>query len=299
MAGFRNIREWATASDNGQEWYLLLNKGFSPNISITGRHYDWTTVGGNPAANYYASSPLVAAVLDSGVRPYLPDVAPYKQGIRSITMTVWTSNTSATNGLGGSYNLNDYLLYYPFIDFTAVGEEQLMTNIVTLPRSSDGKGVKMMLVAQSSVVGSGSMAVTYINQDGVQKTTPTFFINSTQTSGELCSCMATASVGPTEFIPLAAGDSGVRSVVSANVITDGGGIGAIVLVKPLTKIFAGDASSRITTGTISTGSFVQVQAVIDGPPITLDDGAFLGFVGWHPTTQATSKIIAEFKTVWN
>ena len=43
----------------------------------------------------------------------------------------------------------DYLLYYPFIDMDAAGEDQTMTNGVTLPRFTDGAGVRMMAVAQA------------------------------------------------------------------------------------------------------------------------------------------------------
>lgn len=60
---------------------------------------------------------------------------------------------SSATGLPMSFILCDYLLYYPFVD-TGTNDEQFMTNSVTLPRYTDGKGVQMMAVSVASNSGT-------------------------------------------------------------------------------------------------------------------------------------------------
>lgn len=301
MAGFRSVSEWVAAYENGQHWSVILRKGVTQAVNDTSRWIDWMYLGGNPSANYYASSPLVAATVDTGVRPYIPAVSPASQYIKTLSVMQYGTNTGTVSAYGGRWCLCDYLLYYPFVDFTAVGESQDMNNSVTLPRYTDGKGVQMMLICQSSVVGNGQMTIIYINQDGVQKTTPTFFIAGTAFAGQVCSASLSAQTILLGFVPLAAGDSGVRSVVSANVTVDGGGIGAIVLVKPLHLDFNAAASFRAATSPdTSYGSCTQIEFVKDKTPIRIYDGCHLGFVGMPSTGETRySNLLAHIETIWN
>lgn len=300
MSGFRNISEWCDAYEAGQTWSVVIRKSSTPNINDSTRYVDWMYLGGTPSANYYASSPLVAAIPDTGLRPYLPSVSPAKQFIKTLEVTPYTYS-AAMAGATNNWILADYLLYYPFVDFTAVGEVQTMTNDVALARYSDGAGVKMMLVGQSAAVGGGQMTITYINQSGVQKTTPTFYIGLSSYSGQIVNTTTSGSTSISPYIPLAAGDSGVRSVVSATSTVDGGGIGAIVLVKPLHRDFNSESSWRVTASGYAYGAFAQTEFVLQKPPIQIIDGAHLGIFG-TPTAGGDTRYAAmllRIETVWN
>lgn len=300
MSGFRNIGEWVDAYEAGQTWSVFLNKGSAPS-SVTIGIFDWTTTGGYPTANFYASSPLVSAHMDSGVRPYVPSVSPSKQYLKTLRMIILDPSSSTLYGYGMEWMLLDYLMYYPFVDLTAVSELQEMTNTVTLPRYTTGNGVQMMLVSQSAVTGAQTMTVTYINQSGVQKTTPAFYVTTTVGIGlDIAGGSSSVTSNHARFIPLAAGDSGVRSVVSATINGDAGGIAAIVLVKPLHIDYTTDSSHRTTTNTVIYGAFSQTEMLLQAPPVQLEDGAFLGFsIRSTAASHGGCRAIAQIETVWN
>lgn len=300
MSGFRNLTEYVDAFEAGQTYTLVMRKGVIGSVAAasTIQPFDWSTTAGIPAANFYASSPLVSAVLDSGIRPYLPSVSPAKQFLHKITSIVHSPHATTMYGISHRYVLADYLLYYPFLDLTAVGEVQEMTNTVPLPRYTDGNRVQMMIVSQSTHPGAGVMNITYINQNGVQKTTPNFSLAQAAASGYV---IVDDRVGFSNnfqyFVPLAAGDTGVRSVVSATVTTDNGGIAAIVLVKPLLFEEMYESSFRIAAS--AGGAFTEVNVLQEKGAIEIQDGAHLGFIGYSVSDYRGCSIVAAIETVWN
>ena len=303
MAGFRNITEWVDAYEAGQTFYTVMRKGPQPsgnNDSI--KWFDWTTQSGYPTANFYASAPLVAARLDNAIRLPTPSVAPKKQYLKSLSLCLQNQQTSvSTYGSNASHILCDYLLYYPFIDFTAVGEEQLMDNTVASPRYTDGEGVRMMLISQSAIAGGAGLTatVTYINQDGVQKTTPAFSLAAVGYTGLSCVSGLSAGSSPGFFIPLAIGDSGVRSVVSVTTTADAGGIAALVLVKPLYRDSTTDSSSRVSASGVVNGTFSYTETILMQQPVQIMDGAFLGVMSFFASDARQTQLIAGIETVWN
>ncbi len=300
-AGFRNIREYVDAYENGQTFFTMMRKGRQTAVMTSSSvWFDWTTMAGYPTANFYASAPLVAAVMDNGIRIPIPSVSPKSQFLKSLALCVDGNSATAVYGSSLTHRLLDYLLYYPFVDATAVDEVQLMDNSVTLPRYTDGTGVQMMLVAQSAVAGGAGItgSITYINQDGVQKTTPNFAIGAAAYAGVLVNTATAISFG-IPFVQLALGDSGVRSVVSATFTADAGGILAIVLVKPLYIDATTDATSRLTTNTQVFGSFAKTEFVIEKQPIKIEDGAFLGFISWLVNDSRSTQLTAAIETIWN
>lgn len=301
MSGFRNLTEWVDAYEAGQTWSVILRKGGTAGVNEVGRWIDWMYLGGSPAANYYASSPLVAAIVDSGLRPYLPSVSPAKQFIKTLEVVTLGVNSTTATGATSNWILLDYLLYYPFIDLTAVGEVQLMDNAVAIPRYMDGKGVQIMLVGQSATaaVSNGRLTITYINQDGIEHTTPVFYICSTSFAGELC-IIHTSSGTAQPFVPLALGDTGVRSITSVSMELDGGGIAAVVLVRPLHKDFNADMAHRNTSTALAYGSFAQTEFALQKNPIQIMDGAHLGFIGRASEADTRYEyLLARIETIWN
>jgi hypothetical protein len=192
--------------------------------------------------------------------------------------------------------LADYLLYYPFIDTDAIGEEQLMENTVQIPRYTSGQ---VVAVGQSASSAIGTYTFNYTNQDGVagrvSQPNRVFIIAG---GGQVVGASDTgASYNP--FVLLQAGDSGVQSIQSVTFTGAGGGLMALVIVKPL---FFGYVTQecRTTTG-VAFGAADEFRAVIDsaGAP-QIKDGAVLNiFARGSAGSLASSQLIGQLETVWN
>ena len=145
---FKNFRSLGAAFEAGKTWISTFRKVPAATATVTGQWFDYGYAAGNPIPNYYAASPLVAAVLESDKGIIVPRM---KVGERQWLHRFTLMSAGATSSTQPFY-LNDYLLFYPFVDMDAAGEDQVMDNTVTLPRYSDGVGVQMMVVAQSATV---------------------------------------------------------------------------------------------------------------------------------------------------
>jgi hypothetical protein len=258
----RNNKRYTDAMLNGQVTVGHFRK--VPGLASTA--WCWADIGmaaGNPPPNYYASTPLVASVLDGWRGIYHGDnkdpLEMYLSEVMLVTPTV---------AMVGTYRLMDYLLYYPFIDLDDTDPQEL-DNTITLPRYIDGSGVRAMLVAQAPTVGAGQFTFTYLNQDGIQHTSP---INYCTTSGMNMGTLLTmqpASVGGRGlFLILAEGDTGIRQILTFTNSVSNGGLGAIVLVKVLADFFINEINTPVEA------SFPNMQS---GPP-RIYDGAFLNFI---------------------
>ena len=173
---FANVRVWADSDADGRSWLSFFRKVPPSTATIAGQWFDYSTASGVPVPNYYASSPLVAATLDTDNGIYLPPLAAGAQRYlkKHIIMSAAASVTGTTNQ-NQALMLLDYLLYYPFVDLDAAGEDQVMDNTVTLPRYADGTGVQMMMVAQAPTVGGGTFTVTFDDADDVERVTETVY----------------------------------------------------------------------------------------------------------------------------
>lgn len=285
MAGFGNIAQWVDSAANGKNWISSFRK-ITPVTMIAGQWSDFSMSSGGPVPNYYASAPLAAALLDpeKGII-HGPEVSPEKKFIKSIMLMNFGGGTTANF----PFYLLDYLLYYPFIDMDAAGEDQICDNSQALTRYTDGNGVKMMMVAQATTLGGGNFTVNYINQDGVLKTTPTHLCGAAQNAGGLVQATAATS-GTHPFINLAAGDTGVRSVQSVNFAGANGGLAAIVLVKPIQTVWL---IENVATP-------VERENVREGYPLVeIKDGAFLNFIGHSIGGSGAGMVInGILETVW-
>lgn len=286
MAGFRNIAQWAQSATTGKNWISSFRK--VPAVTtIAGQWFDFSTAAGNPVPNYYASSPLTAATLeaDKGII-HGSNVSPDKKYIHRIT---FMNSGAATTANLPVYFL-DYLLYYPFIDMDAAGEDQSMTNTITLPRHATGEGVQMMLVAQATTIGGGRFTVNYTNSNGeAGRVSQNHFCAAAQNTGALVSAISNAA-GVNPFLALQAGDTGVRSVQSINFSIANGGLAALVLVKPLQTLQSFE----------NNGQPVERENVRQNSiPPEIQDGAFLSFIGQTTGgTVAAGVFAGTLETVW-
>ena len=119
--------------------------------------------------------------------------------------------------------------------------------------------------------------------------------------GVLVSSTTNASSGSQHFIELQAGDSGVRSVESVTFSAAGGGLMALVLVKPLLHTVATQECRRTTTGNLeSYGAASQLESVIHMQPPEIKQGAVLGIVArGNAGSLASSILTGVLETQWS
>lgn len=294
---FRNVSAWAAAPDAGQHHVTTFRKAVASAATVANDFIDYTYFAGNPPANFYASSPSIAATVETRMGINIPA---RDQFIKSITVMSAASSATGTTNQNQRLCLADYLLYYPFIDTDAIGEEQVMDNTVTLPRYV-GDRVQMMAVGQSASSAVGTFTVNYTNQAGVSgRTSQTTYTKIIGGGGTIVSSSNNGVTGSHPFIGLQTGDSGVRSVESVTFSAAGGGLMAIVLVKPLFHFYSTQECRRTTTGNLeSYGAASQFESITQVPTREVKSGAVLGVIGLgNAGSLASSVLVGTLETVW-
>lgn len=295
---FRSVLEWSQSPDLGCYHVTTFRKAVASAATVANDFVDYTYSAGNPPANFYASAPLTAATIET-IRGFHIPVR--DQFLKSITVMSSAASATTTTSQNQRLLLADYLLYYPFIDTDAVGEQQDMVQSVTLPRYSTGAGVQMMAVGQSAASTVGTFTVSYTNQDGTPgRTSQATYTKAIGGGGILVSSSTNATSGSHPFIGLQAGDSGVRSVESVTFSAAGGGLMAIVLVRPLFNFYSTQECRRTTSGNLeSYGAASQFEAVIHQNTIKIFSGAILGIIGLgNAGSLASSVLVGTLETVW-
>ena len=280
--GLRNTKEYTDAMLNGR----IVTGHFRKVPGLASTAYCWADIGmaaGNPPPNYYASTPLAAEGLDKwrGIF-HGDDKSPSEKYLKEIMIV------TPTAAMVGAYRLMDYLLYYPFVDLDDT-DPQDMDNTVTLPRYTTGAGVRVMLVAQAPTVGGGQFIFNYVNQDGVDKTSPTNYCTTTGMNMGTLLTMQPASVGGRgPYLILAEGDTGVQQITQFTNLVSNGGLGALVLVVPMADIVISEINTPV--------EIYFPYASLGVPRIY--DGAFLNFI-CNPAGSITAGLLtgrADF--VW-
>jgi hypothetical protein len=285
MPGLRTTGDWNRAIEAGQ--WLPFGSRKAPSasfISTAGRWVDLSMAGGSPPANYYATTPLLAATLDKyrGIFHGDDKLPSYKQ-LAEITLQ------TPTAGLIGAYKLLDYLLYYPFIDLEDT-DDQVMDNAVQLPRYSDGANVQAMLVVTNQTTSGGSFTFDYEDQDGNSQTSPTIFTDTTSAGAGVLATSApgtVAGLGP--FMPLIGGDTGIRRITAFRNLTPTGGLASLVLVRKLADLAIREVGS-------------PSEFIFGGPgtkPPRITDGAFLGMIANCSASIASGLLLTDGIITWN
>lgn len=286
------------ADDAGKVWFTQFRKAVTSTATITSSYTDYTYFAGSPLANFYASTPLEAAYVDSTRGIKVPSVAPAKQFLKNITCMSSASSATSTTNRQQKLMLCDYLMYYPFID-TDSTDQQDMVQSVTIPRYSGGK---VMAIAQSASSTVGQFTMTYTNQDGVSgRVSPNSFTQIVAGGGQsLMSYISGGGFNP--FVPLQAGDTGVQSIESVTFTAVGGGLMVLVIVHPLLTFFLSEECRRTTSGNLeSYGSAASFESIImkTAPP-EIKDGAILGIMAkCQGGSLASSTLVGYIETIWN
>ena len=166
-----------------------------------------------------------------------------------------------------------------------------MVNAVPMPRYG-GRGCRMMAVSQGVGTAIVDVLVTYTNSDGVPGRQVTATLNlaapaGTLASSSLAGAAAAAPCGP--YLGLAAGDTGVLSVEQIEPLAAGGGIFALVIVKPLLDFGMHEA----------TVAPIEVDCLADRSLMLpeLEPGAHLALIA-QGTTTASPALTAQIETIW-
>lgn len=281
--GFGSTSALADAYLNGATCFAHFRKVPSQ-ASTAGFWADLTMAAGQPVPNFYANAPYESAILSPRYGFYTG------QNVSPLTKHIFRFNlcTPTANAVPSTWILCDYLLYYPFIDLT-VGDPQGLTQVATLPRYATGEGVYAFLVSQQAPGGSGTFSYDYVNSQGNPQSLSGVALNTTvNVSALLTSGPANASSGP--FLPMVAGDKGIRSITSITFTTpSAAGLGALVLVKPLMTFTLLDITAATEISPVERLTLPKVE-----------DGCVLGLIGESITGSIAGATFSGWlETVWN
>lgn len=246
---------------------------------------DLSMAPGTPVPNYYAATPLAAKRLDPWDGLFHGDaVAPAALHLTRFGMVATSAN------FAGRMILCDYLLIYPFVDCDS-SDTQTMNNTVALDRYTDGVGVQVMAVAVAPTLGSGVFTFTYLDQAGVEQTSPTQYCSTTgaNIATIVTSQPAVAGSPGGPFLPLASGSTGVRAITSCTFSVNNGGLMALVLVKPLLDLAIREASTEVEAPMIAGRA---------GAPL-IHDTAYLNMIVSPAGSIASTTVTGYAEFVWS
>jgi hypothetical protein len=287
MSGFSTMKDLVDAEvTNGCVKYSTWRKT-PTQITTIGVWFDLSMSPGNPVPQYYAASPGISVAMaqstDGGIF-HGGSVSPKTKHLRNVTALTVTATP-----LPMPMILLDYLLYYPFVDEGST-DQQLLTTSVTLPRSTSGAGVQIMAVSVAGRTGGQSFFVGYTNQDGTAgRISQTVVQNSVSVNGTIVTSdrAVLGAAGP--FIPLQAGDTGVRSIESVTMLGADVGLFTLVLVKPLAQMSIVGIDAPVEVDYFK--DFAQCPVV--------GDNAYLNFICCPAGSLASVPIHGDIKLIWN
>lgn len=283
---FNNLKELVDAEVDGQSWYTTWRKSPSQ-VTTIGIWFDLSMSPGSPVPQYYAASPLIAAPMSYSDEQGLNhgrNVAPATKHLKRVTVM-----TSTATALPMPMMVCDYLLYYPFID-EGTTDEQALDNTLGLTRYTDGEGVQIMAVSVAGRTGGQSFFVNYTNQDGVSgRISQTVIQNAVSVNGSIVTSDRAVANARGPFIPLQAGDTGVRSIESVTMLGADVGLFSLVLVKPLAQL-----SLRGIDAPVEADYFTMF-----GQLPTIEDDAYLNFLACPSGSLAATALHGDLTVVWN
>lgn len=287
MAGFNSVRQLVDAEVNDGSFKFSTFRKAPVQTTTQGLWFDLSMSPGNPPPQYYAASPTVAVQMkystDGGLF-HGPATVDRSKHLRELCLT----SNSAT-GLPCPFILCDYLMFYPFIDEGST-DEQPLTNSVTLPRYTDGKGVQVMAVSVAGRTGGQTFRFTYTNSDGVAGRISQTVLQNTATAIGTIVTSNNATLGACgPFIGLQDGDSGVRSIESVQMISGPDvGLFTLVMVKPLQTVQLYEQTAPAEKDAFRD----QLEA-----PRIYDD-AYLNFICMPNASLSGVAFNGYLKTVW-
>lgn len=280
-----SIKEIVNAELNGAVRQYGWRK--TPSQTTTaGLWFDLSMSSGNPLPKYwFDATPLTAKAAyqstDGGLF-HGADVSPSVKYLRRVTAL-----TATSTALPLTMMLCDYLLYYPSIDEGST-DPQSLTNSVTLPRFTTGSGVQILAITVGTRTATATFNVTYTNSAGVAGRTSQTVTLNTAVVGTVATAATATQYSGNPFIGLQAGDSGVRSIETVNMLSISDGLFSLLLVKPIATTMIRGIDAPVEKDFLLT----QEQAPI------IQDNAYLNFLVLPQGTLAATALIGDIKVIW-
>lgn len=283
------ISEISNGKFNRTDW----NKITGASAYAAGRWYDFSGLAGTPIANAFAGTALAWTACDESTGNGT-QIFGMRHGGNVSTDTKHLLNamalTAVATGVPGQLMLVDMCGYYPGISMNSASA-QTLTGTPSL-RYTNGVGVRAgLIITTASGATAHNVALSYTDQDGnTGNTLPvTVACTASAIAGHLThSGTAANNYGP--FLPLANGDTGIRSVQTITMsAASGAGVAALALYKPLMTIplvAASIASERDFLNQLP--SLPQIK---DGACLT-----WLYFAG--AATAASTNFYGSFEAGW-
>lgn len=282
MPGFSSLDDLVTEiTTNGKFSSMFFQKTFANGAtSAAGRWHESFTATGIPTAGSFSGTAGVATQMTRSTTGALDIGADVSTDLRSLlTMQIYTASTTIAPAV---VMLCDFLLYYPACVVT--GTPTTLDNTATLPRYTDGVGVKCIVCTQTAN-GATQPALTlnYRDQSDNDAAAP-FAMTSPVASAPISLLYA---YNGTPFLPMNAGDTGIKRINSYTLATGTTGTVAFVLVKPLAVI------PLLAANTASERDFLSQLPSLP----RIQDNACLGFItligGAMTTAQSIQGVIGQ------
>lgn len=183
-------------------------------------------------------------------------------------LTHWWMQTMSANNIG-TYKILDYIGFYPLIDMDSTDQQDL-DNTVPATRHLDGQGLRLMLVTTTPSTANADVSISYTNQAGTPGRVVNFSVGVSAFAGNIFTAQAATFSANKRcpYLPLANGDTGVRSVESITLAASAGGFAALVLVRPIAHL------NLLENATVTELSMLRER----GRPIAVADDAYLNLV---------------------
>lgn len=283
------VSEITNGKFSRQDW----NKITGAAAYTAGRWYDFSQLNGYPVANAYAGTALTwttcTASTGNGTQifgiQHGGTVSTDTQHIMNVAAV-----TAVATGVPGVLMLMDMQGYYPGISMNTLSAQTLL-GTPTL-RYTNGAGVRAFLaITATSGATAHNLSMSYTNQSGTAgKALP---VTVACTASAIVphithSGIAANNYGP--FLPMASGDTGIRSVQSVTLsAASGAGTAALVLARPLMSL---------PISTVGVAAERDLLNQLPSLPRIYDDAclAWVYFAG--AATGASTNFYGSIETAW-
>jgi len=178
-------------------------------------------------------------------------------------------------------NLGSLIIYDRVLDIGGIDMGITSPQAVSmgaLPRYATGAGVQMFLEVSTTITGAPIFTVSYTDQTGSAGVTPAVTCSANN--------LGRFAYNGLSYLPLAAGDTGVRGVTSITFSTSGGGTGRLVLAKQIASL-----------PLLSLGAVVEKDFVTQTPRLPLLPGDHCISFFLMSTSGTTGTIIGTISAV--
>lgn len=288
----QSIDQLVSAISAGQTTRYDWNKITGGSAYAAGRWYDGSMLNALPIANTWAGTALNWRACDESTGngtqvfgiPHGGNVSPLVKHL--LNMNAW--GTAATS-VPGTLMLVDLQGYYPGISNNTTSAQTLV-GTPTL-RYTNGEGCRMYWV-QTAAAGATAqnIALSYTDQadNAGNALGATVAMTASGIAGHI-SHAGTAANNYGPFLPLASGDTGVRSVQTVTFSAANTGTGALCIARPLAQITLSVAGLMTEKDLLN-----QIPSL----PIIKDGACLVWLYGAGAATAASTTLAGGIEVVW-